>query len=388
MSRPKKSRSMPLRTRRGFALLSLVATITVLFGMFGLAFDLGRAFITKSEVQAFVDTGAMAAITHLDGTSSGIQAANTAATSGPIGGTNKGTPANWTNNWNLDSTTLSATARYATFFNGTYDNYSNASASATNAYRFVKVSASANLPLLFLPVVPGIPSSMTVSATATAGQGAVNSVTNGGLAPFTPSAHDTNDTKNFGLTPNSKYTLKWGNGNTTNCAGDAGFTPGSPPANHGFVDLGQGNGNSSLRGVIVYGGYPNPSSTPSSVSAGMYLGGVPGNRGSSIFDATAQRSAQDPNQTSTTWSDYKSAGLGNGRRIITVAINDPSKTVCCGNNSAYWIIGFANFLLDPSVNISGSSGPICATYIGPGNLNGASSGAINSQVLYSNFLYQ
>jgi Flp pilus assembly protein TadG len=350
---------------RGFSLIFIALTLVVMLGMCGLAIDLGRMFVYKSELQTFADASAMAAITKMDGSQTGLQGANSTALTGPDGAT-------LANKVNFDSTTISTvTTSYATSFAGTYDNYATASSPAINTYRFIKVQASANVSLSFLPALPGIPTAYTVSASAIAGQQPQSSAWNGGLVPFAPG---------------SSYTLKWGNGNTTNCAGDAGFNPNLAPSGHGFVDLGQGNGNSSLRAAIEYGGYPNASSSPSSVSVGTVLGGVPGNRGASIFGAMSTRASQDTDIASTTWAQYQSSGTGNGRRIVTAPIVDPATWAGNGANANATVVGFGNFLIDPSY--SGSSGPICATYIGPGDLTGTGSGGTNGTTVYSNILYQ
>jgi Flp pilus assembly protein TadG len=347
--------------------------------MLGLAMDLGRVFIYKGELQAFVDASAMAAITRMDGTQDGLAAANTLATSGPNGAT---TP----NGVNFGTTTVAnVTNTYATAFANTYDSYATAHSTATNSYRFIQVVASADVPLNFLPVIPGIPTTMTVSALAISGQNPKSSITDGGLLPFAPDAHNPADTKNFGLTPGSVYTLKWGNGNTTTCPGDAGFTPpGSPPDEHGFVDIGEGNSNANVRTAIRYGGYPNANSNPSTISTGDALKGVPGNRGTSIFDALRDRAMQDTDDTSTTYAQYLANGTGNGRRIVTVAI--ASTWVGNGNNAQTPNLGFANFLLNTTY--AGTSGPICATYIGPGDLNGYGTGGTDGTKVYSVMLYK
>ncbi len=369
------------KNERGFSLILMACVVTVTIGMLGLAFDLGRSFIVKTELQTFVDASAIAAAQQLDGTLVGVQTANAIATAGPLGTTRP-------NGVNFDTVAISSVITgYGTTFNGTYDNFATASSNATNTYRFFKVTATFSHPVYFLPIV-GVPSSQAITASAIAGQQAHSSIGNGGLIPFSPDAHNAANTKNFGFTPGVQYTLKWGNGNSTTCAGDQGFNPGNAASAHGFVNLGQGNGNSSLTGLIVFGGYPNSNSNPSSVSAGSTLSGVPGNRGASIFSAAAERSAQDPDQTSTTWAAYRAAGTGNGRRIVTAAINDPSLAAGNGANRTVRVIGFGNFLLDPSNTISGNSGALCATYIGPGNLTGTSSGGSDGTQVYSTLLYQ
>ena len=350
-----------------------------MIGMLGLALDMGRMFIVKNELQTFVDASSIAACRQLDGTQSGIQNAHNTATAGPLASTQP-------NGWNFDSNSISnVTDTYATSFNGTYDSYATASSSATNNYRFVKVVASATMPLYFMAVIPGLPTSQFLQAGATGGQNPQSTISNGRLLPFAPDAHNPADTQNFGLTPGQEYTRKWGNGNITTCAGDAGFTPpGSPPSEHGFVDIGEGNSNSNVRKAIEYGGYPNPNSTPSSISAGDTLGGVPGNRGTSIFDAMNARANQDTDTTSTTYDEYKAAGTGNGRRIVTVSV--ASAWSGNGNNAQTTVLGFANFFLDPSY--AGTSGPICATYIGPASLNGNGAGGTDGTKVYSLMLYQ
>ena len=359
--------------------MMVAVSAAVMVGMVGLAFDLGRMFIVKNELQTFVDASALAACRQMDGTQTGLQNAHSMATSGPQSTTSP-------NGWNFNSSTVAnATDTYATSFTGAYVNYATAAGNATNNYRFVKVTATATLPIYFLGVIPGISTAQLMTSTATAGQQAGSTISNGKMLPFAPDAHNAADTQNFGLTPGLKYTLKWGNGNTTTCPGDAGFAPsGSPPSEHGFVDIGEGNSNSNVRTAIQWGGYPNSSTTPSSVSTGDSLKGVPGNRGTSIFDSLAARAGQDSNDTATTYADYLASGTGNGRRIVTVAVAGP--WAGSGNNAHTSVLGFANFFLDTTY--SGTSGPICATYIGPASLNGNGSGGSDGTQVYSVMLYQ
>lgn len=361
---------------------------TVMLGMLGLAFDMGRMFIQKNELQTFVDAAAMAAVSKLDGSAAGVTAANTAASSGPTGSTNY---------YNFDSTKITGvTATFATDYTGTYDSYATAAGNTTNHYRFVKVVATQSLPLNFIAIIPGVGTSSSISATAVGGQQAESDVSNGGLVPFAPDAHNATDTTYFGLTPGAEYTLKWGNGQTTTCNGDTAWNgsnypyPSAPDA-HGFVDIGEGNGTSGIDQSIEYGGFPNSTSTPSTIDAEDSLDIDPGNRGSSIFGAMAARSAQDPDQTDTTVAAYEAAlaaGTANGRRMVTAPIVDPSTWAGNGKGAHVTVIGFGNFLIDPSATISGSSGPICATYMGPGNLNGVASGGSDGTKVYQNFLYQ
>ena len=150
------------------------------------------------------------------------------------------------------------------------------------------------------------------------------------------------------------------------------------------MDIGEGNSNANVRTAILSGGYPNANSSPSSLATGNTLGGVPGNRGSSIFDALNTRASQDTDDTSTTYAQYLASGTGNGRRVVTVAIAGTWSGN--GNNANTPILGFANFFLDPTY--SGTSGGICATYIGPASSSGTSSGGTDGTKVYSNILYQ
>ena len=66
------------RHRRGFTLLSAAVCGAALFGAAGLAFDIGRIYITKSESQGYADAAAVAGALKLDGTSAGLTASDNA----------------------------------------------------------------------------------------------------------------------------------------------------------------------------------------------------------------------------------------------------------------------------------------------------------------------
>src|SRR5437868_15460795 len=125
--------TVPIKRRRGehgFSLVLLTVSLTVMIGLLGLAFDAGRMFICKNELQAFVDASALAAVSHLDATQTGVQTANSMATAGPDGST-------LPNGYNFGTTTISTvTNTYATSFGGTYDSYATANSGGTNTYRF------------------------------------------------------------------------------------------------------------------------------------------------------------------------------------------------------------------------------------------------------------
>ena len=61
--------------RRGFVLITTALCMVMLMGAMGLALDLGRMYVVKSEAQAFVDAAALNGAISLDGTSGGLDEA-------------------------------------------------------------------------------------------------------------------------------------------------------------------------------------------------------------------------------------------------------------------------------------------------------------------------
>jgi Putative Flp pilus-assembly TadE/G-like len=61
------------KNEKGFALVLMTTVLVVSIGMLGLAFDLGQMFITKTELQTFVDASVVAATQQLDGAQAGVQ---------------------------------------------------------------------------------------------------------------------------------------------------------------------------------------------------------------------------------------------------------------------------------------------------------------------------
>ena len=53
--------------QRGYVLIALSLGLVFILGMAGLAVDIGRMYVTKSEAQSFADTSAFAAALELDG---------------------------------------------------------------------------------------------------------------------------------------------------------------------------------------------------------------------------------------------------------------------------------------------------------------------------------
>ena len=72
---------------------------------------------------------------------------------------------------------------------------------------------------------------------------------------------------------------------------------------------------------------------------------------------------------------------------MTAVINDPAQVGGKGANNTVVVVGYGNFLLDRASDITGSSGPICATYIGPAATAGGSTGGGSGTMIYRPMLY-
>ena len=354
------NRSLP-RNDDGFVLIATAVCLPVIVGMLGLTVDVGRLYIVKTELQSYADSAAIAAAYELNGTSQGITNAITVAQSGSNGGTS-------INRWNFGTQTLNTPqVAFAQTFGGSY---TSSPASGTN-YLFAQVTASEAVNLYFLPIFPNVSANRTVSATAIAGQG-VRSSLGDGLSPFSPDAHNPID-PNFGFVAGTQYTLKWAppgqrkNGNK--CGGDLGFTPGGGSSDRGYIDVGQGNGNSALRDAVVNNDYSL--ATPLAVGGSITM--VTGNK--SVGPAVTERFNQDTDTNAATYSTYR----GNGRRIIIVAVNNSANPAL--------VDGFAAFFLPPNSCGASNTSPCCGEYLGPAVAFGKQKGGSSTGGLYAVTLF-
>jgi hypothetical protein len=331
-------------TAKGFILITAAAAMIGLLALVGLAVDAGRLYVVRGELQVFADETAIAAAFELDGTNAGLGRARNAAASGPGGGASP-------NRWNFATQPVTAaTAQFASSPNGPYE--SNPASAA--GLRFVKVQASGSINLYFLALVPGIGGSRSATAVSVAGQVPQTSLGDG-LAPFSPSAHDPAG-PNFGFTAGQMYTLRWAPGGQRDkpgntCAGDAGFDPVSADE-RGYVDVGQGAGADSLRAAVVNNSFFLPAPIAAGGTLSMYSGQQ------SVPSAVEQRFQQDSDVTSSTFATYN----GNGRRLLTVAVN--------GGGDPAAVIGFACFFLQPTPCGTKNTTPCCAEYVGSALVNG------------------
>jgi Flp pilus assembly protein TadG len=337
------------RKQEGFVLVWVAAGLAFIFGGMGLVLDLGRLYIAKTELQRFCDHAALAAAYELNGSSSGITEAASRITSL---GTGAGK-----NAWDFDSKVVTgAQVAFATTLNGSY---SSSPASAANV-KFARVSVSQSVSYFLAPLIPSVPSSGTVNASAIAGQMEKTSLGDG-LAPFSPDAHNPSDA-NFGFTAGSMYDLKWAppgqrkkSGGT--CAGDSGFTPAGGSSDRGFIDVGQGSGNSNLNDVIVDNNYYL--SSPLTYNSTITM--VTGNK--SVGGAMNTRFLQDTDTSSTDYAHYTS----NGRRILIVPVNNHSDPPA--------VAGFASFLINHNACGTKNTDPCCAQYVGAALVPNAKAGA-------------
>ena len=65
---------MYARKERGFVLVTTSLAAVFLLGMAGLAIDIGRMYVARSETQSFVDSASLDATAQLDDTAPGIGA--------------------------------------------------------------------------------------------------------------------------------------------------------------------------------------------------------------------------------------------------------------------------------------------------------------------------
>lgn len=333
-----------MRTPRGFILVTAAASIIGLLAVAGLAVDAGRLYVVRSELQTFTDEAAVAAAFELDGTNAGIMRARAAAVSGPGGGVSP-------NRWNFGTQGVtSAVAQFAALAGGPFES----NPTIPEGLRFIRVQAAGDVRLYFLPLIPGIGADRSVTVSSVAGQVRQTGLGEG-LAPFSPSAHDPSS-PDFGFALGQLYTLRWAPGGQRSqpgntCPGDEGFEPGSSDE-RGYVDVGQGSGADALRAAVVNNSFFLPSPIVIGGTLAMYSGQE------SVPSAVEQRFQQDSDVDSATFADYH----GNGRRLLTVAVN--------GGGDPAAVVGFACFFLRPTPCGTRNTTPCCAEYVGAALVHG------------------
>jgi Flp pilus assembly protein TadG len=351
------------RRDRGFVLVTMAVTSVVLLGALGMSVDIGRMYIAKNEAQSFADAGALAAALKLDGTSTGVTNAQTAATSLP-------------DKWNFGTTSYSGTTvEVAEALGGPWTNASSPPSPATN-YTYVRVTANVAVALYFMPVITtfvggSTPSSASVGGRAVAVQ-QLQTTWNEGAFPFSPIAFDgptggNNGSNPWGFVAGTQYTIRYESSGKSSCAGDSGD---SNHLKNGSARGFWGDNSASVISNQVQGDLQEESLTTGEVLPGV--GGAKTTVATDIDD----RIAQDGDTTDNTWASYSAPNSGaNGRRVVVM----PIQSEVNGQ-----VLGFGTFLLTDagSFNHSGSAN-WCAIFTGTSNVqDGTGAGASSTPGAY------
>lgn len=350
----------PQKGERGFVLITVAVSAVALVGVLGMAVDIGRMFITRSETQAYCDAAALAATLELNGTTAGITNAQAAVTSSA-------------NKWNLNTTAItSPTVTFSIVATGPWVS----NPTPANGYLYTRVTATAPLPLYFLPVIVG-KTTQNVTSSATAGQIDITSFPRG-LTPYSAVTTSPVGPK-FGFTIGNSYDIQWPQYNATRggcgpsnpdkcfvsppCADETNASKTAVVTNWGASNSGYwgASSNSIIRQEIL------DLIQLSAVDVGTNLFPVL-STGTKASEAVYldERASQDINTSDNTVSNYL-ANTHNGRRLIAVPFLNPVSTTSTP------VVGYGLFLLmangpGPSNyyrHITNGNDPFCALYAGP-----------------------
>ena len=332
--------------RRGYAILATTAAIFVLIGMLGLAVDLGRLYIYKSEAQAFADAASILAATKLNGKSSGIDAADAAVRSS-------------VNRYNFSTQTMPSNVLAVEFSQSMMGPWEAPPINNAADYAFVRVSARPLLNLSFLQVVSG---ATTASALGQAIGGQVPmDFSNGGYLPFTPFAlNPTDPTGNFGMRVGEEYAFLWpGNVSRQNaCTGNQVNWPQYNFSDNSAIE-GSNRGYFELQSAATIRDAIGGAYQMSPLAIGDIISLTNGQK-QAMQDALVIRALADTDQTPypSNSSQLVPNYTGNGMRLVTLPVNSGSLAV--PNNQ---VLGFAAFLLPTSYPNQGNR-TWCAIYMG------------------------
>jgi Flp pilus assembly protein TadG len=340
----------PHAKERGYVLIALSLGLVFILGMAGLAVDIGRMYVTKSEAQSFADSAAFSAALQLDGTAAGITRATTAVANNP-------------KQWQFQTSAFTnVQTAFGTSSTGPWVTNPNP---ATNYY-FAQVQTSVSLPMYLIGALGA--SSSTIAAGAVAGRIAETSVPGGEFpfSPYTRIASPDNASDPFGYQVGNDYTLRWGApGNNTTCGTDA--TQPNLATNgfyRGYCCVAQSAANVTQ---AIVGGATDPMSVGNPVEMDN---GAQNVQPQDIAD----RVNMDSDTTSATYAQYLANGTGNGERVVMTPINNGPPN--------FDVVGFAGFFLLNASYYSGIHGnqSACGEYIGTyvqgaGNLASGGSGA-------------
>lgn len=379
-------RSRNTRSRQGgWVLLTMGASAFVLFGALGMAVDIGRMLIGKSEVQSFCDSAALAAAQKLNGLSSGITAAKNAVT-------------NNSNTWNLDSTRVSnTTVDFATSSAGPWST----TPGSPSGYTYVRVQATVPVSLYFIPAIVSL-STQNVSAYAVGAQIAQTNLGQG-LGPYSAVGPNPSD-PNFGLVVGQQYDIQWPayNGsrggcsvsNPSNCfvqppcSGDSTTAQSLVVQNWGASINGYwgSNANSTISAEVLNAVQLQP------VSVGGDIVMATGNKNAEAVALDVRANQDGDVSDHTDVSAYLANTSHNGRRLMAVPIVTP---VNPGGTAEGYVLGYGNFLLITNTHSpsnyyaqGGGNDPFCAVYAGPYTQGGTDPGGNGSAGYYKVKLVQ
>ncbi|HLY17928.1 MAG TPA: pilus assembly protein TadG-related protein [Bryobacteraceae bacterium] len=323
------------KDQAGYYLVALTLSLPFILGASALAIDIGRMYITKSEVQDFVDSAVLTAASKLDGTAGGVANAQAAAGSNPKG-------------WSFG---INAFAGAQTSFSTTSAGpWTTSPPNPPTSYNYVQVTATVNLPMYLMGIFSNR-NAASIGALAVAGRVPVTSIP-GGEFPFsvyTRAASPDNAGDPYGFQVGNQYTLRWGSpGTSTKCGTDATkpnlSTSGSV---RGYCCVAESG--ATLRQAIV-----GALTDPLTISQPTPMMGAKNTETAAI----AQRVAIDSDPNTMPYAAYRSAGNGNGERVVLVPVN--------GGAPNYPLEGFAGFFLSSFNSYVGLNGndSACAEYIG------------------------
>lgn len=214
MNRPNK----PIQKQRGAVAIMVGLSIAVLIGMIGLALDLGRMFVIKTELQNTADACALAAARELDGN---IDALTRADNAGVLIGSR-----NEINFQDENAPVTAASLSYSAVLspNSTYQSSGSASA-ATARYAMCTV-ARPNIGMLFMGVRGFGAQSVSAYAVATLAPSQTTCAIPLGMCK--PSGGSS--TAPFGLVLGQWYSGKFGSGGGESLTGSYNWIDFSPPA--------------------------------------------------------------------------------------------------------------------------------------------------------------
>jgi Flp pilus assembly protein TadG len=335
MLTPINRRWFDAKTRCGYVTLMFTLSLLLLLGVCGLAIDIGRMYVAKSEAQSFADVAALNAVVTLAAAPGAFTSASNAA-------------ANTPGKWNFGTTPFTdVVTTFGTSATGTFTATPPAPGNQASDYRFALVTAHVSVPMYLMGAAIRRTSAAIVGQAMT-GEQSTTSLP-GGEFPFSPysrkSASPDDPSDPFGFKVGNSYTLRWDPpGDKTSCGTDSGNV-GSNGSFRGYCCTG-GSSVPSIRDVLAGGG-----TVPVSVGDAFGPLETPGQKNSiSIQDFINY----DTDTDSPDYATYRTntTNPGNGKRIVIVVVNNNQQTV----------VGFASFFLYPAAQYGDKN--YCAEYIG------------------------